>query len=59
MTGKNLGFKLYKEWKGEDEFNKKMEENNKVSQPSLVIFQIFVYFKKHYSAFKFCDDNPF
>ena len=30
FSGKNLGYELYKEWKGEDKFNEKMEEAWKV-----------------------------
>ena len=36
FSGKNIGFEVFKELKGEKEFNKIMEENNKVSAFSTI-----------------------
>ena len=37
MTGKNFGYEIYKEIKGEEEFNRKMKEVNTVRKSNQVI----------------------
>ena len=51
MTGKNFGYEIYKEIKGEEEFNRKVKEVNTVRKSN----QVIVFIQNSISQLMSCD----